>query len=295
MNRLAKRLVVLFGAAGLFFALAAFGSGEEVQAQATKAAGLEPFKQNCGGCHTIGGGKAVGPDLKGLEARAPSREWVLSFVKDPKGTNDDYAKKMKAENGDLMGPMAALGDAVLNDIIDFIYAGGPGLEVKTIEIVMSAENIELGRQLFTGETRLKHGGPACISCHELSGLEGFGGGKLASTVGNKFPSLDAAHTRNGGDMGLYNAILNPQFPVMKSVFAPIPAEDGTLESPLTEEEANALTAFLADRAANGTPDTGRDYFPVYGIVGALLLLLVLDLAWLKRFRNVRKTLVGESE
>jgi len=41
--------------------------------------GEELFLKNCFACHTIGSGKRVGPDLKGVEERR-SIEWIGKFI-----------------------------------------------------------------------------------------------------------------------------------------------------------------------------------------------------------------------
>ncbi len=290
MNRMLPHLLLLFAVASLACVFLAF-EGREASAQTaelpagTKAAGLDPFKTSGAPCHTIGGGKLVGPDLAGLKDRVPSREWLMAFLKNPAGTNDDYAKKVKAEFGDTMPAQAALGDNVLNDIIDFMFAGGPGLTVKKLRGA-TPEDIDLGRRLFTGEARLANGGPSCISCHSITGLTGLGGGTLAATVGAKYTDLSNAFNRNGGEAGLRASLASPQFLVMKQVFA---------DKPMTEEEVIALTAYLGDVSKTTAPPPGRDYFIIYGIVGAIALLIALDLIWIRRFRNVRKTLVGGSK
>src|SRR5581483_10324354 len=41
------------------------------------------FKQNCASCHTIGGGRLTGPDLKDVTARK-DRAWFVQFLQGPK-------------------------------------------------------------------------------------------------------------------------------------------------------------------------------------------------------------------
>src|SRR5450756_1420982 len=40
------------------------------------------FKQKCSSCHTIGGGKSAGPDLKGVTSQRPN-DWLISFITAP--------------------------------------------------------------------------------------------------------------------------------------------------------------------------------------------------------------------
>jgi DNA-binding IscR family transcriptional regulator len=57
---------------------------------------IEFFRQNCSSCHTIGGGRLAGPDLKDASKRRP-RPWLREFIRDPKAVidrGDPYAQKI---------------------------------------------------------------------------------------------------------------------------------------------------------------------------------------------------------
>ena len=50
-------------------------------------------------CHTIGGGRLTGPDLKGVTERA-DEAWLVDFILDPKGvidSGDPYAAELLRE------------------------------------------------------------------------------------------------------------------------------------------------------------------------------------------------------
>ena len=68
---------------GLAVALVAAGAS----AQAPSEEAYEYFSLNCKSCHTIGGGKLTGPDLKGVMDRA-DREWLVEFIQHPKAVID---------------------------------------------------------------------------------------------------------------------------------------------------------------------------------------------------------------
>src|SRR5687768_9569264 len=82
------------------------------------------FRQNCMSCHTIGGGRLVGPDLKDVSKRA-NRDWLLRFMVNPKSFldgNDGYALKLKEESRGAVMPnisgIDAARAAALLDLID---------------------------------------------------------------------------------------------------------------------------------------------------------------------------------
>jgi len=64
------------------------------------------FRQNCMNCHTIGGGRLTGPDLKGVSERK-DREWLIKFIMDPKEVisgGDAYALKILEESRNVPMP-----------------------------------------------------------------------------------------------------------------------------------------------------------------------------------------------
>jgi cytochrome c1 len=65
------------------------------------------------------------------------------------------------------------------------------------------------------------------------------------------------------------------------------------ERPLTAEEVSDLSAFLEWAAQNEQPAASRWYaFPAFGVVGAILLLVLASLVWRGRLRGVRESLIG---
>jgi mono/diheme cytochrome c family protein len=50
--------------------------------------GEKLYQQFCVSCHTIGGGRLVGPDLKGVTERR-SHEWLVRFITDPERMRQD--------------------------------------------------------------------------------------------------------------------------------------------------------------------------------------------------------------
>ncbi|SVA39099.1 uncharacterized protein METZ01_LOCUS91953 [marine metagenome] len=83
--------------------------------------GEEIFQGNCAGCHTIGKGTLVGPDLSGVTLRREEK-WLIRQIKDPDGLvaeKDPAALKLLK---DFNMPMVALGlsDTEIAAIISYL-------------------------------------------------------------------------------------------------------------------------------------------------------------------------------
>lgn len=88
--------------------------------------GAQLFRANCGACHSIGNGKVVGPDLKGVETRHTDA-WILKWVKSSQTlvkTGDKDAVKLFKDNNQIVMPDQPLNDADIKSILAYIKAGG---------------------------------------------------------------------------------------------------------------------------------------------------------------------------
>ncbi|MBT3236917.1 MAG: cytochrome c [Bdellovibrionales bacterium] len=80
------------------------------------------FNGVCAACHSIGQGKRVGPDLKGVTKRR-QQDWLIKFIKDPMGmvASDPVAKKLFDEYNKIpMPPQPTLKDGDIKAILDYI-------------------------------------------------------------------------------------------------------------------------------------------------------------------------------
>ena len=246
----------------------------------------EFFKKNCASCHTIGGGRLTGPDLKNVTERQ-SRDWLVNWILDPEGvlkSGDPYAVKLQKESrGAVMTRAPGITRDMANALLDLIEAESKleksqfaGLQISSRPLL--PEDIVEGRALFMGEKRLKNGGPACIACHTVNGVEGlFGGGRLG-------PNLTRAYARLEGRKGLSAWLSAPPGLTMSPIFS---------KHPLDGEEILPLVAFLKNETEMDKPErtTAMINFLLFGIGGAVLLLVAFDFIWNKRFRGVRKELI----
>lgn len=231
------------------------------------------FQARCGACHTVGGGRRVGPDLRGVSERHPD-EWIVKFVQSSQSfiaSGDPEAKKLY-DTYKIQMPDQPLSAAEVKSVIEYTKtAGGAAGGGAPAELPPATpEQIELGKNLFVGTVRLANGGPSCNSCHDVTNDAIISGGVLA-------PQLTTVFSKLGG--GGVRAILgSPPFPIMQKAY------DGR---PLLPEETAALVGFL-QKANEGQKDhmprdTGIKLFGG-GIGGALFLMGCYSLVWSRRRR-----------
>ncbi len=287
MRRLSRKLPVAnikSGLAKVSFVLFSLVFFSLLQAQVP----ADYYKQNCASCHTVGGGRLTGPDLKNVADRQ-SREWLVNWLLDPDGilkSGDPYAVKLQKEaRGAVMTRSPGMTRAVAIALLDLIdeeskleksqFAGAQISDRPLLE-----EDIEEGRALFLGRKRLKNNGPACVGCHTVNSMKGLGGGRLGL-------NLTRAYARLEGRKGLSAWLVAPPSLMMNPIFK---------KYPIDEEEVLPLVAFLKNETEKDEPEnaTARINFLLYGIGGAVVLLVLFDLFWNNRFRGVRRPMVKES-
>jgi mono/diheme cytochrome c family protein len=237
-------------------------------AQAVPAA--EIFQTHCAACHTIGGGRLVGPDLQGLRDRR-SEQWIIAFIQHPQQmiAADSTARRLFQEYQEIPMPDQALSAAEIRGLIAY-FSGAAAPAAPPAQAAGAAatpEQILRGRGLFRGTARLANGGPTCTSCHNVA-QPGILGGTLAR-------DLTAAHERLGS-AGIEGILGAPPFPMMQRAYA---------SRPLTEDERQALAAFLGSVDAAQPPRAGAARLLAAGAAGMALLLGLYGLLWARRRRG----------
>ncbi len=199
--------------------------------------GEQLFKQRCTACHTVGGGKLIGPDLANVQVRR-TEEWIIKFVQSSQSvikSGDTTAVTIFNQHNKVVMPDQDLNDNQIKSIVAYIAANSPDVNnpnVKTpLQIFnaasITAADIENGKNLFEGLTKLTNGGPACISCHNINNQVMFNGGLLAKDLTTAFSRLSAA--------GVDGILRNPPFPAMVNAFG---------SAQLTDQEIKGILAFL---------------------------------------------------
>jgi len=276
-------LVVVLAALALVGPL---GSGSA----ATGDDGKATFDKLCQGCHTIGGGKSVGPDLQGLADRR-DQAWVEKFILTPDkviASGDPIAKDLVDEYGMQMPNLGVTAAQIgpLLTFLGFTSGGDSTTPTPTTSTPTTPEpaptpgsaDAKQGENLFTGAARLDAGGPSCLSCHSVAGVGALGGGRLG-------PDLTGAFAKYGGEQGLQAALKTIPFPTMAPIF---------LRRALTAGERADLIAFLASAPDQQRPASAAGKLVGFSLAAAALLMLLAMGIWRHRLNGVRKPLVNRS-
>jgi len=243
------------------------------------------YKQNCASCHTIGGGRLTGPDLKNVHQRKDD-EWIKGFINDPLiviNSGDVYARQLLDESrGVIMPKVGGLTPFIVQSLLDFIK--DESAKEKSVfgrstlaDRALTPSDIVIGRSLFIGESTLKNNGPSCIGCHSVSGEGVLGGGLLG-------PDLTDVYGRLGGKTALAAWLSSPASETMGPIYA---------KHPIDESEVLPLVAFFKDKVSSGMTEAGmHDFnFLIFGFIGLAVVLILFDLFWGKRLRSVRKKML----
>jgi mono/diheme cytochrome c family protein len=247
--------------------------------QQTAADGEANFNQKCAACHTIGGGKLVGPDLQGVTARQDT-QWLHSFIENPDAfikSGDPTAVALLAEYNNFIMPTLGLTDTEIQSVIAYLetQAGEGQAAPSAPAVVLPPGDPASGRRIFRGENHLFAGGPACIACHTTNDLGGMQGGTLG-------PDLTNVATRFG-DTGLASALSTLPFPTMQGPF-------GT--RPLTpQEQADLHAYFLQTQSLVPVPRQNIAlWFLLGGVSGGGLLFAIMLYFWPRQRTNLAEML-----
>ncbi len=279
-NRLAQLFWVVIAVLLLAIVSSAFATpGEAAPPAQDSAQGKSIFTSRCVGCHTIGGGASVGPDLKGVTTLRTT-DWLTRWLTDPPGMvaqKDPTAVQLLQQYqtqmpnlglapGDITALLAYLGDPAAST------TAGAGTVQGPVPIMQG--DPWRGRNFFTGGMRLTNGGEPCMACHTVSGIGGLGGGSLG-------PDLTPAFTKYG-QQGLADFLATYPLPTMKAVWTAIP---------LTAEEGADLRVFLQQASTGAPPPDPTLLLSGIAIVLSLIMLVLVQFYWRNRLAGVRRPLL----
>lgn len=214
------------------------------------------FSQKCSGCHTIGKGNLVGPDLK------EAVNWK----------SDEIAQSIKRMEK-FTGPIAG---STIEELTKFLKDEKAqerlkAEEARALAAVSTSEepaSAEVGMKLFMSEQRFENKGMACIACHQIQGQGGTMGKDLTDSV------------ERLGEAALISTCEQPSYPVMKAIYR---------DHPVTKQEALHITKYLASLKG----DTTRREDPplaLWGSGGAALFLVSMLFMYRNRNRGAHERL-----
>jgi mono/diheme cytochrome c family protein len=247
------------------------------------------FQQNCMSCHTIGGGRVTGPDLKDV-TKQKDRAWLERFIQNPKAFidgGDPFALQLQQDSrGVVMPTVPGMTSQMAKALLDLIEAESKLPKSRFAGITISdrpftSHDLAIGTELFLGTRKLSQGGPSCMSCHTLGTISGLGGGRLG-------PDLTRVYERLGGRKATSTWLSAPATATMQAVFR---------QHPLQSEEILPLLSVFEDASRRSQPadtETQVNFFMV-GFAGASLGLLLMGWIWRSRVRTVRRTLVSAAQ
>jgi len=257
-------------------ALAIFVSIGHSQDGWTQEPGEQIYQTTCFACHTIGGGRLVGPDLAGVHDRR-SQEWLERFVASSQAMINDgdaEAAALFEEFNRVPMPDSFISEEQIRQVLSYIksQSSDQTADVAPSEAEQvpatapaSEKDILIGQDLFQGKIRFVNKGPACNACHEVRNDAVIGGGILAT-------ELTTVFSRMGG-AGVTAILGHAPFPVMQAAYK---------DQSLTEDEVVALVAFLEYADSEQYNQLPRDYgigLFVSGSLGAGVLFLFFAVVW----------------
>jgi mono/diheme cytochrome c family protein len=256
----------------LFLILAAIGSSLMAQNN-----GENLFKSTCAACHTIGGGRLIGPDLSSVSERT-DQEWLIRFIRSSQQLikeGDSLAGALFQEYNRIPMPDNDFTDEQILSIIEYI--GKPdsepsGEEVAEKEQTTTADSIKPityttdlvkeGLALFYGFKDFSNGSILCVSCHSIQDESIIGGGNMSLDLTKSYSKL--------GPAGINAILANPPFPVMKIAMR---------NKKLTDNESLAIVAMLqyTDERSKQKSQHSTDglIFAIFGLVFAMFILIFI--------------------
>ncbi len=260
-----------------FLALPLFGGITLLQSASD---GATIFQTECSGCHTIGGGDLIGPDLKGVTQQRDT-QWLTNFITNPGkviSAGDPVATSLYQKYGSTAMPTLGLSPDQVASVIAYLASTNTGTPVAkpTSSVSLPLGDAGRGKSLFMGETHLRNDGPPCMGCHNFGSNGILGGGVLG-------PDLTRVVTKYN-DASLAAALANIPWRTMKPIFA---------KHLLTPEEQADLRAFLL--APGDQRKTNKELWVIgISVAGLVGVAVLIGLLYRRRLRLVRRSLVAQA-
>ncbi len=236
------------------------------------------FASKCAACHTIGQGKRVGPDLKGITT-TEDPGWLARWISSPSAlikAGDPTATRL-VKQYPLQMPDLGLSSTDVDAVLAYIaqQSGGAPKTAAAPAVTFPQGDSIAGREFFVGGTRFKNGGPPCMSCHSISGIGALGGGTLG-------PDLTNAFQKYGGAAGLESFLSSVPTPTMSAVWT---------KNPLTPAEIADVAAFIKEGAVVQRSPGSIAALALMALCALVILVVIAAVYWRRRLLGVRIPLV----
>ena len=239
--------------------------------------GKDIFNRECMACHTIGEGKKVGPDLKGVTKKRDIN-WLSKFINkssDLIASGDPEATKIFTEFNNIPMPPHEFTKAEIIALVNYIDNPNPTTETAKNASPLFTPNPEIGKALFTGKLRMEHNGPSCISCHNVKYDEVSAGGNFAK-------DLSYSYTEE----------------IVDSMISTLPAMRCSFRNhEVTFTEKSHLESFLKTVKENQCyvySNQSDSFLLLWGTIASMIILLLRKIFWKqKKIKELLKEINNE--
>jgi len=225
------------------------------------------FSEKCAGCHTIGGGNLVGPDL------APSAKWstkdLAKSIKDmEKNVGPLTSEEVDSLVAYLKQPQTAKAssDSQAKPVVQPQKDALPTSEGSSLTV--ESGSIISGARLFVGDESFKNGGLSCVACHRVDAAGGNLGPDLTA-ISEKMPQA-----------ALVSACEHTPYKVMKDAYK---------DHAITRQEALNLAAYLGS-LKSAHSKLKDPPVAMFGALFALFVFAVIAFGYRNRNTGVRAKL-----
>ncbi len=240
-----------------------------------QSTGEELFNSTCKACHTINGGRLIGPDLAGINEKR-EQDWLIQFIRASQkmvSAGDSLAITLFEEYNKIPMPDNNMSDDEIQSILSYIEQTSSGTPTavapaeqqlpdtssELAAVSYSSDLLIKGKALFYGYEKFANGASSCNACHYIQDASLIGGGKLSFDLTVSYDRL--------GEAGIQAILTNPPFPAMNVALR---------NKNLTDDEKEAITAmlhFTNDRYAE-KPQTSKDG-PIFFVLSLVLAIFLL--------------------
>lgn len=225
------------------------------------------FSEKCAGCHSIGGGNLVGPDL------APSAKWSVADLTKAVKDMEKNVGPLTSEEVDslveyLRQPQAtkAVSESEVKPVKTPLNGELPKLDGPSAAV--ESGSVASGASLFIGDQSFKNGGLSCVACHRVDAAGGDMGPDLTA-VSEKMPLA-----------ALVSACEHTPYKIMKDAY-----KDHTI----THQEALDVATYLQS-LKNPHNKLKDPPVSIFGALFALFIFAVIAFGYRNRNTGVRAKL-----